>query len=41
MSFVKAVTAAIDKLNKSTPHDPALAEVLTQIVEALEASAME
>lgn len=51
MSFIKQVTAAIDKFRESTDHDPALAEVLTQILEALkemesrfealEASAME
>jgi hypothetical protein len=51
MSFVNKVTAAIGKFNESTDHDPALAEVLTQILEALkemegrfealEASAME
>jgi hypothetical protein len=51
MSFVNKVTAAIDKFNESAVHDPVLAEVLTQILEALkeiegrfealEASAME
>jgi hypothetical protein len=51
MSFVNQVTEAISKFRKSTDHDPALAEVLTQILEALkqiedrfealEASAME
>jgi hypothetical protein len=51
MSFIKQVTAAIDKFRDSTDRDSALAEVLTQILEALkemegrfealEASAME
>jgi hypothetical protein len=51
MSYVNQVTAVIGKFNESTHHDPALAEVLTQILEALkeieqrfealEASAME
>jgi len=50
-SFVNNVTAAIGKFQESTHHDPALAEALTQIsealkeierrLEALEASAME
>jgi hypothetical protein len=51
MSFINQVTAAIGKFHGSTDHDPALEEVLTQILEALkqiesrfdalEASAME
>jgi hypothetical protein len=34
MSFVNDVTAAIGKFQESTNHDPALAEVLTQILKA-------
>ena len=51
MAFVKRATEAIGKFKESTHHDPALAEALTQILEALkeieqrfealEASAME
>jgi hypothetical protein len=51
MSFINPVTAAIGKFRQSTDRDPALTEVLTQILEALkemegrfealEASAME
>jgi hypothetical protein len=35
MAFVNDVTAAIDKYKESTHQDPALAEALTQILEAL------
>jgi hypothetical protein len=35
MSFVNQVTTAISKFRESRDHDPALAEVLTQILEAL------
>jgi hypothetical protein len=51
MSFINQVTVAISKFRESTDHDPALEEVLIQILEALkqvesrfdalEASAME
>jgi hypothetical protein len=51
MSFVNNVTTAIGKYQESAHHDPALAEALIQILEALkeierrfealEASAME
>jgi hypothetical protein len=51
MSFINQVTAAISKFRESTDYDPALEEVLIQILEALkqvesrfdalEASAME
>ena len=51
MSYVKKVTAAIEKFNESAHPDPALAAVLSEILEALkeiegrfeslEASAME
>jgi hypothetical protein len=35
MSFVNSVTAAIGKFQESAHHHPALAEALTQILEAL------
>ena len=35
MSYVNKVTAAIGKFQESTNHDRALAEALTQILEAL------
>ena len=51
MTYVNKVTVAINKFQESAHHDPALAEALTQILEALkeielrfealEASAME
>jgi hypothetical protein len=51
MSFVHKVTAAIGEFQESAHHDPALGEVLTQVLEAfkeiehrfeaLEASALE
>ena len=51
MSIINPVTVAISKFRESKDHDPALTEVLTQILEALreiegrfealEASAME
>jgi hypothetical protein len=35
MSYVNKVTAAINKFQESSHHDPALAEALAQILEAL------
>jgi hypothetical protein len=35
MSFINQITAAISKFRESTEHDPALEEVLIQILEAL------